>query len=80
MPKFPLKRPEIDESSSEEDDEQVDESGSEVDEEVALDDLEEDVVDADAVPKQKVEIDNTVCPVPFDVSFAVPYLFLASKH
>lgn len=59
MPKFPLKRPEIDESSSEEDDEQVDESGSEVDEEVALDDLEEGGVDADAVPKQKVEIDNT---------------------
>lgn len=62
MPKFPLKHPEIDESSSEEDDEQVDESGSDVDEEVALDDVDGGVVDEDAVPKQKVEIDNTVRP------------------
>jgi len=64
MPKFPPKFDEVEESSSEENDEQVDESGSEVDEEVALEDIEEGVVDADAVPTQKVEIDNPVCPVP----------------
>ncbi|KAL4073324.1 eukaryotic rRNA processing [Scleroderma yunnanense] len=49
MPKLPLNHHEIDESDS-------DESG---DEEVALDDVEDAVVDEDIVPKQKVEIDNT---------------------
>ncbi|KAI6151451.1 eukaryotic rRNA processing [Pisolithus thermaeus] len=57
MPKFPPKRTNVDESSSEEDEFSV-LSGDEQ-EEIALDDVEDSVVSEDIIPKQKVEIDNT---------------------
>ncbi|KIJ64561.1 hypothetical protein HYDPIDRAFT_90380 [Hydnomerulius pinastri MD-312] len=51
---------EEDESSGEDDgEEQGEEDKEDKDEEIALDDLEEGILDEDVVPKQKVEIDNT---------------------
>ncbi|KAI6133986.1 eukaryotic rRNA processing [Pisolithus thermaeus] len=57
MPKFPPKRANVDESSSEED--EFSELSGDEQEDVALDDVEDGVVGDDIIPKQKVEIDNT---------------------
>ncbi|KIK23477.1 hypothetical protein PISMIDRAFT_100270 [Pisolithus microcarpus 441] len=57
MPKFPPERANADESSSEED--EFSELSGDEQEVIALDDVEDDVVGEDVIPKQKVEIDNT---------------------
>jgi rRNA-processing protein EBP2 len=53
---------EVEDEENSEGGSEADSDGSEDEEElVALDDLEDGHIDEDAVPKQKVEIDNTVC-------------------
>ncbi|KAI5980921.1 eukaryotic rRNA processing [Pisolithus albus] len=68
MPKFPPERDNADESSSEED--EFSELSGDEQEVIALDDVEDDVVGEDVIPKQKVEIDNTL---PWTETLVVTY-------